>query len=81
MDIYGSMLCKDCVQCRKDLDAAGISYAYHDFSEDLSALKIFLSLRDTDPSFAQVRRQGSIGIPCIVLENGSILLDWSELIK
>ena len=26
LKIYGSMLCRDCVQCREDLDAAGAAY-------------------------------------------------------
>ena len=26
LKIYGSMLCPDCVQCRADLDKAGVAY-------------------------------------------------------
>ena len=76
--IYGSMLCKDCVQCREELDAAGVEYEYLDFGEDLRALKEFLAIRDSDGQFDDVRRNGSIGIPCIVRENGSVTLDWAE---
>ena len=43
--IYGSMLCPDCVACRKDLDEAGTAYEYLDFSEDLKNLKEFLKIR------------------------------------
>ena len=39
LKIYGSMLCKDCVQCREDLDKAGTSYEYLDFAENLLHLK------------------------------------------
>lgn len=76
LKIYGSMLCKDCVQCRKDLDAAGVAYEYTDFAENLSALKEFLAIRDTNPLFEDVKKAGGIGIPCIVLEDGSITLSW-----
>ena len=76
--IYGSMLCKDCVQCRKDLDAAGVAYAYLDFAEDLQHLKDFLAIRDGNSLFDEVRNRGGIGIPCIVKEDGSITLDWLE---
>lgn len=79
--IYGSMLCPDCVQCRKDLDAAGIGYEYCDFSDRLIYLKEFLRLRDTDPAFAEVRGAGKIGIPCILREDGTLTLDWEELLK
>ena len=76
--IYGSMLCPDCVQCRKDLDAAGTSYEYLDFSEDLKNLKEFLKLRDGNPIFDGHRDEGKIGIPCILREDGTITLDWEE---
>ena len=76
MTIYGSMLCPDCVECCKDLDAAGITYTFCDFSDDLKYLKAFLNLRDSEPIFAQVKAEGKIGIPCIVHEDGSVCLTW-----
>lgn len=76
--IYGSMLCKDCVQCREALDKAGVSYEYRDFGESLLNLKEFLSIRERDPLFNAVRQNGTIGIPCIVKEDGSITLNWNE---
>ncbi len=76
LKIYGSMLCPDCVQIRKDLDAAGVQYDYRDFSDSLLNLKEFLALRDSHPVFADVRREGRIGIPCIVKEDGTITLEW-----
>lgn len=78
LKIYGSMLCPDCVQCRKDLDAAGVEYEYLDFSDALLSLKEFLKLRDSDPVFTDVRREGRIGIPCIVEEDGGVTLEWSK---
>lgn len=78
--IYGSMLCKDCVQCRKDLDNAKVPYAYLDFAEDLGNLKAFLSIRDREPCFDAVRLEGRIGIPCIVKEDGTVTLDWQEFL-
>ena len=78
LKIYGSMQCPDCVKCREDLDKAGVSYEYLDFSESLRSLKEFLTLRDTDPVFAPIRAEGKIGIPCIVREDGSLTLSWEE---
>lgn len=77
LKIYGSMLCPDCVQCRSDLDAAGISYEYLDFSDNIKNLKEFLALRDNSSVFNIVKENGGIGIPCLVDEQGSITLDWS----
>ena len=78
LKIYGSMLCKDCVQCREELDEAGVAYEYLDFSEELKNLKEFLKIRDGNPLFDELRAEGKIGIPCIVREDETITLDWEE---
>ena len=78
LKIYGSMLCPDCVECRADLDKAGVEYEYLDFSDSLKNLKEFLKIRDGSGLFDEVRERGSIGIPCIVEEDGTILLDWEK---
>lgn len=76
LQIYGSRLCPDCVRCIDDLTKADVPFEYHDFAEDLRALKVFLTLRDTDPVFEEARAAGKIGIPCIVREDGSVTLEW-----
>lgn len=76
MIIYGSQLCPDCVQCLADLDQAVIAYEYRDFGSDLRALKEFLAIRDSNPLFEQVKKNGKIGIPCIVADDGSVRLTW-----
>ena len=78
LKIYGSMLCPDCVECREDLDKAGVEYEYLDFSENLGNLKEFLKIRDDSALFGEVRERGSIGIPCIVEEDGTVCLDWEK---
>lgn len=76
--IYGTMLCKDCVACAEALTAAGVPFAFHDFGADLENLKVFLRLRDQSPLFDEVRAEGGIGIPCVVREDGSFTLDWES---
>ncbi len=78
--IYGSMLCKDCVQCRADLDNAGVAYDYLDFSEDLCNLKEFLALRDQCQVLQSAKENGAIGIPCLVDDEGVVSLDWSRFL-
>ena len=78
LKIYGSMMCPDCVQCRKDLDQAGVKYEYLDFGDSLWNLKVFLQLRDTEQVFAELKSEGKIGIPCIVREDGSVTLSWED---
>ena len=72
--IYGSMLCPDCVACRKDLDEAGVAYEYLDFSADLKNLKEFLKIRDGNPLFDELRAEGKIGIPCNSRDDFNVLL-------
>ncbi len=76
MRIYGSMLCPDCVECCRDLDAAGTNYTFCDFADDLRHLKEFLKLRDSSELFSEMKREGKIGIPCILQEDGTISFDW-----
>ena len=81
LKIYGSEQCPDCVNCKRDLDAAGVEYLYLNISENLLFLKKFLKLRDENELFAEIRKAGKIGIPCIVEEDGSISFEWNQYIK
>jgi glutaredoxin-related protein len=78
--IYGSMLCPDCVDCCADLDNTNIQYEFLDFAASLKNLKEFLAIRDREAVFEDVRQKGSIGIPCIVREDGSVTLSWEEFL-
>lgn len=78
LKIYGSMLCPDCVECREDLEKAGVEYVFLDFAESLKNLKAFLKIRDNSDLFDTARAEGKIGIPCIVREDETVSLDWEE---
>ena len=81
LKIYGSMQCPDCVECRRELDGSNVEYEYLDFADSLLNLKAFLSIRDQNPIFDPIKREGKIGIPCIVEDDGSVLLDWSKYVS
>ena len=74
--IYGTDQCPDCVNCKADLDKAGVAYEYRNFSENLLYLKEFLAIRDKNSIFAPVKEAGKIGIPCILQEDGTVSLSW-----
>lgn len=78
LKIYGCDLCPDCVNCKADLDKAGVAYEYCSIGDNLRYLKEFLALRDTAPAFTEVKKAGKIGIPCIVDEEGNLSLTWAE---
>ena len=41
-------------------------------------LKQFLDLRDSHPAFNEAKRIGDVGIPCYVLEDGTITLSSKD---
>jgi glutaredoxin-related protein len=43
-------------------------------------LKQFLKYRDNTPEFKEIKDEGRVGLPCIVIENGEeILFDYNLL--
>ena len=78
LTVYGMMICPDCVKCRQELDQAGVMYEFRDFGECTKNLKEFLALRDTNPIFEEPRKEGKIGIPCLVTPEGRVSLSWEE---
>ncbi len=80
MIIYGSDLCPDCINCKADLDKAGVAYEYRSITEHLPYMKEFLALRDREELFAPVREAGYIGIPCIQTEDGTLSLSWDQFV-
>ena len=77
--VYGMKICPDTVECLEALSKAGLEYEYLDFAEKTANLKDFLKLRDSSPLFDTVRQAGNIGIPCIQREDGSVTLDWQDV--
>ncbi|WP_294160677.1 hypothetical protein [uncultured Selenomonas sp.] len=61
--IYGMPSCPDCQVIAPDIGS------------DVHVMKEFLRLRDTSPVFDEAKKNGSIGIPCFVLEDGTVTLD------
>ena len=79
LKIYGSPMCKDCVICKEELDAAGVAYVYMDITGNLMFLKKFLKVREGS-EFDAIRERGQIGIPCILKEDDTIVFDWKEFL-
>ena len=79
LKVYGMKICPDTVECLEALTKAGVEYEYLDFAEKTANLKEFLKLRDSSPLFDAVRQEGNIGIPCFQREDGSITLDWQDV--
>jgi glutaredoxin-related protein len=52
------------------LSTNNIDFDYFDISENLMNLKMYLRCRDFRPEFDDVKEQGKIGIPLIVVGDG-----------
>ena len=79
--LYGSPLCPDCVACKNAFDAEGTAYEFIDITGSMANLKEFLKIRDREPLYDSVKEAGGVGIPTLVLEDGTITLDYESQLK
>ena len=71
--IYGMDTCPDCTYV--DAQVAGnADYEVIDIGAHVRNLKAFLKIRDNSPVFDDARAKGYAGIPCFVLEDGTVTL-------
>lgn len=75
--IYGMKSCPDCVAVDKLVEGDS-RYQVIDIGEHVSLLKEFLRLRDNNPVFDEAKKKGYAGIPCFVLEDGTVTLNPEE---
>lgn len=71
--IYGMKACPDCTYVESQVKDDG-RYEIIDIGRSTKNLKEFLRLRDSSKAFDEAKRQGAIGIPCFVLEDGTVTL-------
>ncbi len=72
--IYGMKSCPDCVAVDRQVEGDS-RYKVIDIGAHVSLLKEFLSLRDNSPVFDEAKQKGYAGIPCFVLEDGTVTLN------
>lgn len=74
--MYGAAICPDCVEAKAILEKhKDIELDYKNIIESTIMLKEFLSYRDNDEMFVNVIKEGRIGIPFFILEDGTKTLD------
>ena len=71
--IYGMSTCPDCAYVEKQVES-NPQYEVIDIGTHVKNLKEFLRLRDRHPAFDAMKRIGAVGIPCFVLEDGTVTL-------
>ena len=75
--IYGMSTCPDCTNLEEQV-RGNAKYEVIDIGLQVKDLKDFLKLRDTCAVFHEVKQVGAIGIPCFVLEDGTVTLTPEE---
>lgn len=78
MKVYGTEICMDCRNYKAIQKARGFEAEYIDITADTSNLKEFLSIRDTEAMFDDVKAHNGIGIPLFVNDDGRKTFDINE---
>lgn len=73
--VYGLPTCPDCDAVHAQMEGKEDSYQFIDIGSHVRYLKEFIRMRDSSPVFDEARKNGSIGIPAFVFEDGHISLN------
>ena len=79
--VIGSHLCPDTLYALNKLVEAKADITFQNLSASLPDLKAYLALRDSDPHDEAFKKNGCIGIPAFVLEDGTVTLDLGDVLK
>lgn len=77
--LFFSDKCPDTDPFVAELKQQGISYEEVNITESMANLKRFLKLRDTRLEFEERKRWEQIGVPVLLLPNGSLIFELADL--
>ena len=78
--VIGSHLCPDTLYAIQKLKEADADLSFVNISAALADLKTFLAIRESDALYDEVRKNGGIGIPLFVLEDGTRTLALEKVL-
>lgn len=67
--VYGTPLCKDCLAMKIIFEQLNVEYEYINVTGQISALREFLQMREEEPVFTEMKKNGGIGIPFFVKDD------------
>ncbi len=76
--MIGTRNCPDCTAALKTIAEKKLDVEFVDIDASTANLKLFLRLRDKAPEFDEIKKNGSIGVPCFV-DGKRIFFDINEL--
>lgn len=77
--VYVMATCPDCFQVKEQLQD-NPKYQLIDIGEHVRNLKEFMRLRDSNSAFDSVKANGTIGVPCFVMEDGSVSFSMDDVL-
>ena len=75
--VFVMSTCPDCKRIENQIKD-NPNYNVIDIGAHVRNLKAFLQLRDNNPTLTAARQMGFVGIPCFVLEDGTVTLSSLE---
>ena len=69
--------CPYCEYVEKQV-AGNPDFEIIDIGRHVHNLQEFLELRDSNPAFDEAKKTGDVGVPCYVLEDGTVTLSSKE---
>lgn len=78
MILFGSDKCGQCPPAKKYLENKGIDFRWVNITESMQNLREFLALRDQREEFTEIKREGYVGIPCLLTDEGKIVFDVED---
>ena len=75
--IYGMHTCPDYIAVDKHVEGDN-RYEVIEIGSHIKYLKEFLRLRDNNAVFDEAKKHGYAGVPCFVLEDGTVTLSPEE---
>lgn len=70
--IYGLPTCPGCDFVHEQVQGREDEFTFINIGSHVMKLKEFMRLRDSHPAFDDAKKNGYIGIPCFVKEDGSL---------
>lgn len=80
--MYAMKTCPYCEYAEKQIMASEElkkKFKIVDIGEHIMNMHKFMHLRDTSPVFDEAKKIGDVGIPCYVLEDGTITLNSTDV--
>lgn len=79
--VVGSHLCEDTRYALEVLKEKKVEVEFFNISENLDSLKKYLAYREKESMYEIVKKNGGIGIPLLISEDGEKTFDLNEILK